>query len=183
MTREDVLKDFKGKFAGDILEFTDKSPQRVYVEIKPGSIKKAALFLFKDLGARFNIATGLDARRHLEILYHFTLEDINLLLSLRVKLPKPFKTSSPAATGGGPMDSPPTTGGNDGFVPEIDSLAPLFEAANWVEREIHELLGINFRGHPDMRKLLLSDDWPEGVYPLRRDYKEWDPKAIRDRGV
>jgi NADH:ubiquinone oxidoreductase subunit C len=93
----------------------------------------------------------------MEILYHFTLEDINLLISLRVRLEKPNL--------------------------EVESLAPLFEAANWVEREIHELLGINFKGHPDLRMLLLPDDWPRGVYPLRQDYREWDPEAIRDRGV
>ena len=46
-----------------------------------------------------------------------------------------------------------------------------------------KLLGINFKGHPDLRKLLLPDNWPEGVYPLRCDYKEWDKEAIRDRGV
>jgi len=61
--------------------------------------------------------------------------------------------------------------------------SPYFEAANWVEREINELLGISFTGHPDMRKLLLPDDWPEGVYPLRADYEEWDKTAIRDRGI
>jgi Ni,Fe-hydrogenase III component G len=65
----------------------------------------------------------------------------------------------------------------------IDSLANLFEGANWIEREMNELLGIEFRGHPDMRRLLLPDEWPEGVYPLRRDYKEWDKNAIRDRGI
>jgi len=129
----------------------------VYIEIKPESIVKVASYIFKDLGARFNIASGVDAREHIEILYHFTIEDINLVISLRVKLPKSKL--------------------------EIDSLAPSFEAANWIEREIHELLGINFKGHPDLRKLLLSDDWPEGVYPLRRDYKEWDKNVIRDRGV
>jgi len=99
----------------------------------------------------------VDVRSHLEILYHFTLEDINLLISLRVKLPK---------------DNP-----------EIDSLAPVFEGANWIEREMHELLGINFKGHPDLRRLLLPENWPEGVFPLRCDYKEWDRNAIRDRGV
>ena len=66
---------------------------------------------------------------------------------------------------------------------EIDSLSPIFEGSSWIEREIHEILGINFRGHKDLRKLLLPDDWPEGVYPLRRDYKEWDKNVIRDRGV
>jgi len=157
MTREEVLKRIKERFKGDIVDFFDKSPKRVYIEIKPESIVKAADFVFKDLGARFNIASGLDARQHMEILYHFTIEDINLLISLRVKLPKSKL--------------------------EIDSLVPIFEAANWIEREIHEMLGIDFKGHPDLRKLLLSDDWPEGVHPLRCDYKEWDKNAIRDRGV
>jgi Ni,Fe-hydrogenase III component G len=157
VTRDGVIKDLKSRFAGDILEFVEKSPKRAYVEIKPEALRKMAQYLFKDLGARFNIATGLDARENMEILYHFTFEDINLIVSLRVKLSKAKL--------------------------EIDSLTPMFEAANWIEREIHELLGINFRGHPDLRRLLLPDDWPQGVYPLRRDYKEWDPKAIRDRGV
>ena len=67
--------------------------------------------------------------------------------------------------------------------PEIDSLAQVFHGANWIEREMHELLGIKFRGHPNLKRLLLSDQWPEGVYPLRQDYKEWDSEAIRDRGV
>jgi NADH:ubiquinone oxidoreductase subunit C len=44
-------------------------------------------------------------------------------------------------------------------------------AAEWIEREMWELLGIRFRNHPDLRHLLLSDDWPEGKYPLRRDYR------------
>ena len=65
----------------------------------------------------------------------------------------------------------------------IDSLSPIFEGANWIEREMHEILGINFKGHPDLKRLLLPDDWPDGVYPLRRDYKEWDKNAVRDRGV
>jgi len=45
------------------------------------------------------------------------------------------------------------------------------------------LLGIDFKGHPNLKPLLLPENWPEGVYPLRRDYKEWDKKAIRDRGI
>ncbi len=157
MKREDILKDLSTKFAEDIIEIFDKSLKRVYIEIKPESITKVAKYIFRDLSARFNIASGVDARHHMEILYHFTIEDIDLLISLRVKLQKSNL--------------------------EIDSLAPIFEGANWIEREIHEILGINFKGHPDLRRLLLPDEWPEGVYPLRRDYKEWDKKAIRDRGV
>ncbi|MGB2599816.1 MAG: NADH-quinone oxidoreductase subunit C [Candidatus Omnitrophota bacterium] len=157
MTRNEVLKNLKSKFKEDIVDIFDKSHKRVYIEIKPGSLIKMAMHIFKELGARFNIATGVDTRFNIEILYHFTFEEINLLVSLRVKLPKDKL--------------------------EIDSLAPVFEGANWIEREINELLGIDFKGHPDMRRLLLSEDWPEGVYPLRCDYKEWDEKAIRDRGV
>ena len=48
---------------------------------------------------------------------------------------------------------------------------------------MNELIGIQFAGHPNIKRLLLPDDWPQGVYPLRTDYKEWDKNAIRDRGV
>ena len=53
----------------------------------------------------------------------------------------------------------------------LDSIAPFCRAAEWIEREMWELLGIRFRNHPDLRHLLLDDDWPEGQYPLRRDYR------------
>ena len=157
MNKEEILHDIKIKFKKDIIEVLDKSDKRVYIEVNPKSITKVAKHIFKDLGARFNIASGVDVRTHMEILYHFIIEDINLLISLRVKL--------------------------DSSKPEIDSLVPVCEGTNWIEREMNEMLGISFKGHPDMRKLLLSDDWPEGVYPLRRDYKEWDNNAIRDRGL
>ncbi|MFH1868183.1 MAG: NADH-quinone oxidoreductase subunit C [Candidatus Omnitrophota bacterium] len=157
MKREEILKNFKEKFKEDIIDIFDKSSARVYIEIKPESIIQTSRYIFEELGARFNIASGVDMREGMEILYHFTVETINLVISLRVKLKKDKL--------------------------EIDSLAPYIEATNWVEREISELLGINFKGHPDMRRLLLSDEWPKGVYPLRRDYKEWDKNAVRDRGV
>jgi len=157
MTPEEVLGDLRKKFKDDIIEVFDKSPKRLYIEIRPDSIVQVASYIFKDLRARFNTASGVDVRNHMEILYHFLIEDINLLISLRVKLQKPKL--------------------------EIDSLSLIFEGSSWIEREIHEILGIKFRGHPDLRRLLLPDDWPEGVYPLRRDYKEWDKNVIRDRGV
>ena len=50
----------------------------------------------------------------------------------------------------------------------IDSLVPLWPAANWLEREIFDLFGIRFEGHPDLRRILLPDDF-EGA-PLRRDF-------------
>lgn len=157
MTPEEVLGDLRKKFKDDIIEILGERSKKVYIEIKQESLVKVASYIFKDLKARFSTASGVDMRHHMEILYHFLIEDINLLISLRVKLQKSKL--------------------------EIDSLSPIFEGANWIEREIHEILGINFKGHPGLRKLLLPDDWPDGVYPLRRDYKEWDKDAIRDRGV
>jgi len=52
--------------------------------------------------------------------------------------------------------------------PVVDSLVPVWPGANWLEREIFDLFGIRFTGHPDLRRILLPEDW-EG-YPLRRDY-------------
>jgi NADH-quinone oxidoreductase subunit C len=55
--------------------------------------------------------------------------------------------------------------GND---PVVDSLVPVWPGANWLEREIFDLMGIRFTDHPDLRRILLPDDW-EG-HPLRRDF-------------
>ena len=157
MNRKQILQDLTTRFKKDILDVFDKTKKRVYIEIRPESIIPMAGYIFKDLGARFNIASGVDTRECIEILYHFTVEEIDLLISLRVKL--------------------------DRAKPVIESLTPVGQAFNWIEREMHELLGIDFKGHPELKRLLLPDNWPQKVYPLRRDYKEWDKNAIRDRGV
>lgn len=52
--------------------------------------------------------------------------------------------------------------------PVVDSLMAVWPGANWLEREIFDLFGVRFTGHPDLRRILLPDNW-EG-HPLRRDY-------------
>lgn len=55
--------------------------------------------------------------------------------------------------------------GSDAWVP---SVTPIWPAANWLEREVFDLFGIAFTEHPDLRRILMPDDWTG--YPLRRDY-------------
>jgi len=157
MTRTEVLADIRTRFGADIIDLFDKSPSRVFIEMRPEAIVRVSTYLFRTLGARFNIASGTDMIDFIEILYHFIIEPLNLLISIRVKL--------------------------DHENPEIASLARDIEAFNWIERELMELMGVTFIGHPEPKRLLLADNWPEGVYPLRQCYVEWDGTADRTRGV
>src|SRR5690606_23234310 len=52
---------------------------------------------------------------------------------------------------------------------EIDSAVPLWNSANWLEREVYDLFGIHFRGHPDLRRIMMPENYAEG-HPLRKDF-------------
>ena len=140
MDMRDRIKEGLGP---KIKEWQEKSARRVYFSIDQGDIYKAVEFLFKELGLRFSTATCIDTPDGFEMLYHFSFDKAGEFYSVRVLI-------------------------QDKLNPEIDSIAVQFRGAEWIEREIWEMFGVKFKGHPDLRKLLLADDWPEGEYPLRR---------------
>jgi NADH-quinone oxidoreductase subunit C len=58
--------------------------------------------------------------------------------------------------------------------PAVPSAVPLWEGANWLEREVYDMFGIRFEGHPDLRRILMPEEFT--AYPLRKDY------PLRGRG-
>jgi len=100
-------------------------------------------FLFEDVPLRFVVATGIDAEDCFEVLYHYSYDQTGCIVTLRAFI-------------------------RDREKPAIESISPFLPGAEWIEREMHDILGIEFKNHPDMRRLILADDWPEGVYPLRK---------------
>ncbi len=61
--------------------------------------------------------------------------------------------------------------------PEVPTTSDILPPAGIYERQIHDLLGITFRGHPALKRIILNEDWPEGEYPLRKDWK-MDPNKF-----
>jgi len=145
MTREEAVKGIKSKFGKKIKRFYDKSAKRIYIDIDKKDLLAFARFVFKDLGARFNIASAADHPKEIEIMYHFNFDKLGLIVTLRIYASKDKC--------------------------EVESLLPIMKGAEWIEREIHELFGVEFKNHPNIKPLLLPDDWPKGKYPLRKDYE------------
>lgn len=145
MDTELIIEKFKKEFSSKILETDVKNQKRVIIAISPDSIVKVADFLYREEGFRFIIASALHTKKGFEIHYHFSKDAIGLILNIHVILDK-----------------------NN---PQIESLSNKFNASNWIEREMHELFGINFLNHPNQEKLISEGNWAEGVYPLRKEFK------------
>jgi len=139
---EDIIGRIKESFSDKILKLEEKSSRRIYLDFKAQDIQEIVKFVFRDLGCRFSTATATDTPVGIEILYHFSYDSQGKMISLRTLIP-------------------------DKKHPQIQSITPIFPGAEWIEREMWEMLGINFIGHPNLKRLLLADEWPEGKYPLR----------------
>jgi len=139
-----IRDSIKEGLADKIKEWKETSSRRVYLTMERADIREIAEFFFAELGMRFATASGMDTPQGLEILYHFSFDQTGEIYTLRVLL-------------------------EDKKHPEIDSITPLFNGAEWIEREIWEMLGIKFKGHPNLKRLLLAEDWPQDNYPLRRE--------------
>jgi NADH-quinone oxidoreductase subunit C len=118
----------------------------VTLEIAPARIHSVCGYLKYDRKfVRLSSVTAVDrhpASPRFEVVYHLHSIESNLRVRLKCRLP-------------------------DGD-PAIDSVASVWRSANWYEREVFDLFGIRFTGHPDLRRIMLPDDW-EG-HPLRKDY-------------
>lgn len=66
-------------------------------------------------------------------------------------------------------------------IPEFTSITPRISAAAWYEREIYDLFGLKPVGHPDLRALVLHENWPDNMYPLRKDFDVQTPVSTVNR--
>ena len=145
MNIDNILKNINDRFGDRVLKTEKKSARRAYLSIYPKDIVDMVRYVFKDLGLRFNIASAVDDFDRIEILYHFSYDRSGVIISIRTML-------------------------SDKDNPRIDTITHVTKAAWWIEREIHELFGVEFEGNEDLRLLLLPDDWPKGVYPMRKSF-------------
>lgn len=142
-----MIEKLKEKVGDKIKEIKVYNERRIYLTIDKNDLKEVAKIIFNELGARYQIVTGIENFNNFELLYHFSFDkEGGIIVSLKVFLDKKK--------------------------PEIDSLTDIIPGISYIEREIWELLGINFTGHPDLKHFLLRDDWQKDLYPLRKGVKK-----------
>lgn len=118
------------------------------VIIAPSGLLEVARLLKEDPELEYNYLMDLTAvdywkrRPRFEMVYHFLSLKNNSRIRVKVPVPEPD--------------------------PKVDSLTSLWSAANWYEREVYDMFGIQFMGHPDLRRILMYPEF-EG-HPLRKDY-------------
>jgi NADH-quinone oxidoreductase subunit C len=149
MSEEGVNSQYLcAKLGQDILELTNEHGHDTMI-ITRDKLLATVLFLREDPRLNLDFLTDITAVDYLgrkeprfEVVYHFY--SLRTKFRLRVKVPVPEED------------------------PVVDSLTPLWKAANWLEREVWDMYGIRFGGHPDLRRILLYEEF-QG-HPLRKDY-------------
>ncbi|MFZ2286628.1 MAG: NADH-quinone oxidoreductase subunit C [Bacteroidales bacterium] len=145
MDTEAAINKLAEKFSADTVRVVLQKGRRAIVTIRPTAILTISEYLYRSEGYRFIIASALHTRRGFEIYYHFSFDASGSVLSLHVILDKEK--------------------------PHIESLSNMFSASNWIEREMHELFGIDFLNHPNQEKLLSNGNWADDVYPYRKEFR------------
>ena len=154
MKMEEIVNRIKERFESEIMvkeiPCGVKKIKRtnIFVEIKREDFRRFVEFLFEIQDSpHFSIISTSDLGEHMELLYHFTVDygkqNEEKTISLRIKLPK------------------------DDL--RIETITDLIPGAMISEREIHEMVGVEFIGLKDTRHFFLPENWPKGKYPWRRD--------------
>jgi NADH-quinone oxidoreductase subunit C len=148
----EILKESVGDDVVEQAFINEKDSHLPYVIIKKEHWPKAAQVLksHEELQCDFlRNVSGIDQETHMEVAYH--------LFSFKTRRDYCIKVKT------------------DRESPSIASVTPQWATANWNEREVFDLLGIDFPGHPDLRRIMMSDEWVG--HPLRKDYEPLDPEV------
>ena len=145
VTASELVEQVRRDYDGELTEAGAASDRDAWVGVPPGDIQAVMRHLMeKHAPAHLSTITGLDLGESVGIIYHYAVEGV--ALNVRAVVPK-----------------------EEG---RIDTITPVAPAAILYEREVFDLLGIEFVGHPDPRRLILPEEWPEDDHPLRRDAAE-----------
>jgi len=141
------------KLGGKILQTGTLQPDKVFVRVDAKAHKDAiAVLLEADENAGLSALTGVDLGKTLELMYHIRTH--GTIVTVRTEVPK-----------------------EDANVKSITDIIP---GANFHEREVADLFGVNFEGHPNPKRLVLSDDWPKNLFPLRKDAEIVIPNRVEN---
>ncbi len=145
-----LLETLKTKFPEAVLSVhEDQARGDLSVRVAASRILEVARFLHDDPSAAFDHITDVcsadypEDPERFEVIYHF----LSLPHGRRIKVKARVPEDDPA----------------------IDSVTSIWQGANFMEREVYDLMGIRFKGHPDLRRILMPEDYDEG-YPLRKDF-------------
>ena len=158
-TGKQIVDELKVKFGPRIIQSEERVAGKIFMTVEPEALVPVASDLLNAYQFRFLVNVGSDEVQLNDkyvISYIFSQDRDRLFMNLRV----PVDPSNPL----------------------IDSITPLISGANWAEREVRDMIGVHPRNHPDPRRLVLADDWPEDVYPLRKSFR-YDQKPPSSTGT